>query len=90
MANVSADTAYSAAAWTIQESDDNSTFTAVAAEDIIEYKPKDLATVSKVFHAGCRSKKRYVKAAFDDGAAATGQITAPHRMKESEYEENDE
>ena len=77
LASLSAATQYDAVTWVMQDSDDNGvTSASVAAEDMIIYNPKDQTTTSKVFHAGYRGKKRYVRAALNDGAAATGQITA--------------
>ena len=74
VAVISAAVNYSAAVWTIQESDDNgSTSNAVDAEKIIAPIPSTGS--SRVFHAGTVSKKRYVRAAFTSGGAETGQIT---------------
>jgi hypothetical protein len=76
LANISAAAQYDAVSWTMQESEDNGTTSnAVSADEVIEYKPEDETTTSQVFHVGYRGKKRYVRAAFDDGAAATGQIS---------------
>lgn len=65
--------AYSAAAWVVQDSDDNVTYAAADADALNFPKPADLATTSKSFHIGYMGKKRYVKAAFTSGGP-TGQI----------------
>lgn len=58
--------------WAMQESDDNGTTSqAVAAELVLADIPLNTALTSKVFSAGYRGKKRYVRAAIDcDGVTA--------------------
>lgn len=73
VAIISAAVNYSAAAWVVKESDDNSVWTDVDAEKVIFPKPSTGS--SRAFHAGTVSKKRYVKAAFNSGGAETGQVT---------------
>ena len=62
--------------WQLQDSDDNLSFSAVDADDVLFTLPKDPTTTSKVFHSGYTGKRRYVKVAFTSGGAETGQITA--------------
>lgn len=76
LANISALVSYAASSWTVQESADGSTWTAVAASDLVEPMPANGALTSMVFHVGYIGKKRYVKAAFTSGGSETGQITA--------------
>ena len=64
-----------AGTWAVKESADNSTYTDVAADDLIAREPADQALTSKVFHIGYIGKAKYVKAAFTSGSP-TGQITA--------------
>lgn len=66
---------YSAAAWVVKESNDNSTWTDVDVSNLIQPLPADLTTTSKWHHIGYVGKMRYVKAAFNSGGP-TGQVTA--------------
>lgn len=69
IANLNQAVLYADVGWTMTDSDNDSDYAAVAAEDIIEYKPTSGS--SRVFHAGYRGKKQYVKAAFEcDGTTA--------------------
>lgn len=71
IANINAPARYADVSWTVQDSDDNGTFAAAAAADVLEFKPLDQTTQSRVFHCGYRGKKRYVRAAFEcDGTTA--------------------
>lgn len=71
IANINAPARYADVSWTIQDSDDGNTFAAAAAADTLVFKPLDETTQSRVFHAGYRGKKRYVRAAFEcDGTTA--------------------
>lgn len=62
----------SAVTFALTESDDNSTFTAVAAADVLFRATAS----SKVHTVGYRGKKRYVKAAATVTGTPAGQITA--------------
>ncbi|TIV38941.1 MAG: hypothetical protein E5V91_12405 [Mesorhizobium sp.] len=73
----------SAGAWTdgthtfdIQESDDNSTFTSVAAGQIQGSKPvvNSAPTASKVYKVGYLGTKAYVRAAVTVAGATTGAV----------------
>lgn len=57
--------------WSLQESDDGVTGAAVDADMLHLNPPADTSLTSKVFSAGYRGKRRYVRAAFDcDGVTA--------------------
>lgn len=73
IANLNEAVLYADVSWSLTESDDNATFTAVAAADVIEYKPASGS--SRVFHAGYRGKMRYVKAAFECDGATAAELT---------------
>lgn len=69
--------AYSAVSWAWTECDTvGGTYTAVPAADVVVPLPKNLADTSKVFHAGCRSKKAFVKVAATCTGGGVGQVTA--------------
>jgi len=76
LANISGAVQYGAVSWQLQDSDDNLSFDAVDASNVLFTLPKDPTTTSKVFHAGYIGKRRYLKCAFTSGGAETGQITA--------------
>ena len=75
LASISGAVQYGAVSWQLQDSPDNSTWTAVDASLVLFTLPKDPTTTSKVFHCGYIGKQRYVKAAFTSGGAETGQLT---------------
>lgn len=72
-ASISAAVAYNTTglAWSMTESDDNSTFTAVPSELLLFDLPLDPTVTSQVFHASYIGKKEYVKAAFNAGGVTT-------------------
>lgn len=68
--------AYSAVAWLWTECETSGgSYTNVAAANVIVPLPKNMADTSKVFHSGCRSKLRYVKATCTATGGGGGQIT---------------
>lgn len=73
MANLTTAIAYNTAglAWAMQESDDNSTFTAVDPSLVLFDLPLDPTVTSQVFHGSYIGKKEYVKAAFQGGGVTT-------------------
>lgn len=75
IANLATAIAYSAGSWAVQTSEDNSTWVAADADELIVREPANQALTTKVFHCGWVGKARYVKAAFTSGGP-TGQITA--------------
>lgn len=71
LANIHADAYYTDIDWTVADSDDGATFSAVDGSLLLNRNPSDGATTSRAFHIGYIGKKRYVKAALDvDGTTA--------------------
>jgi hypothetical protein len=60
----------------IQESDDNSTFTSVAAGNLLGTKPvvSSAGTASKVYKVGYLGTKRYLRVAVTVAGATTGAV----------------
>jgi hypothetical protein len=76
VASISGAVQYGAVSWQLQDSPDNSTWTAVDASLVLFTVPLVTSTTSQVFSCGYIGKQEHVKAAFTSGGAETGQITA--------------
>lgn len=66
VANLNIAAEHNDVAWALTHSDESGTgYVDVDADDVLVYPPADQTELSRMFHAGYRGKKRYVKAALD-------------------------